>query len=47
MEFLECSSCAKQGVMTFTPPTKWYKLKGPLFGEPENISELVTKAKQL
>jgi len=47
MDFLECSNCGKQGVMTFTPPTNWYKLKGPLFGEDENISELETKAKQL
>lgn len=47
MEFLECTKCKTQGLLTFTPPTEYFNLKGPLFGEDEYISELLEKAKNL
>lgn len=47
MEFLECDECGTVGCIEFTPPTNMFKLKGPLFGEPENIDELYHKAEGL
>jgi len=47
MEFLECDECGAIGCMEFTPPTNMFKLKGRLFGEPEDIDSLYEIAKNL
>lgn len=47
METYSCAECRTQGVVEFTPPTSSYTLKGPLFGEPEDVDELIQEARQL
>lgn len=46
-ELYMCENCNTKGMVEFTPPTSHFTLKGPLFGEPEDIDNLLQQARQL
>lgn len=47
METYSCGNCGTQGIVEFIPPTNFYTLKGPLFGEPEDVDPLIQEARNL
>jgi hypothetical protein len=47
VEIYLCPDCNIQGAVEFTPPTDTYTVKGPLFGEPEDVTSIIEQARQL
>lgn len=47
VEIYFCPDCDISGVVEFTPPNDTYIAKGPLFGEPEDVSHILEEARQL
>lgn len=47
IEIYACTECKAEGGVEYTPPTSTYTLKGPLFGEPEDVEKIKEEARNL